>query len=99
MLTVQMLVKDDQRTVRQAVESVAWVKDKTHPIRILVGDLGSNDETPDICKSLGAEVVRMVGVPRHEARNRLLAMAEPGRHFWLHPWEAVVQGHASLQTT
>jgi tetratricopeptide (TPR) repeat protein len=47
---------------------------------------------------MGIKVVDVKGYPRNDARNRMIDMAKTERHFWIEPWEAVMQGHSILQT-
>lgn len=86
MLTIQILAKNNAKTIRATLESVTHLK-----ARVVVGDLGSTDETKDICSALGAVIVPLGDMPRHEARNRLAREYSDEQNLWLHPWEAVAQ--------
>jgi glycosyltransferase involved in cell wall biosynthesis len=89
-----MLTKNNSRTIKEALNSIAGVKNDA--VAIMVGDLGSTDDTVEICESKGVEVHDLQGLPRHAARNKMLSFAAPGRHFWMEPWETVVAGHGAL---
>lgn len=91
MLTIQIVTKNNAKTIRAALESVASLKP-----RLVVGDLGSTDDTKDVCMGLGATVVDLGDMPRDKARNRLAEDYGSGSNFWMHPWEALIQGHGVL---
>jgi tetratricopeptide (TPR) repeat protein len=93
MLTVQILTRNDEATVGAAIESVAGIA----PDAVVVGDLGSTDGTRAACRAAGATVVPLGDAPRHDARNRLTAAHGGDVNLWLHPWEAVVAGHAAVR--
>ena len=93
MLTIQLLTKNNAKTIGATLESVSMLK-----ARIVIGDYGSTDDTIDICISHGAEVHRVKGMTRAEARNKLALEAKTDQHFWIEPWEAVMHGHGTLLT-
>lgn len=86
MLTVHLLTKNNAKTITKALDSV-----RSHATRILVADLGSQDNTIEICQNLGAEVHRL-SPPRDQARNILIAQSQEGLNLMIEPWEAVMQG-------
>jgi tetratricopeptide (TPR) repeat protein len=63
---------------------------------VIVGDLGSTDDTVAQCQSRGATVLPVIGMDRSEARNHLLNKSPKGTHFYIEPWERLVQGHDSI---
>jgi tetratricopeptide (TPR) repeat protein len=86
MITIQILVRNDENTIRAALESLGSLD-----ARIVVGDLGSRDGTLSICRSFGADVVK----PRWDndyskIRNEL---ASDGLNMYLDPWEVLAKGH------
>lgn len=91
MLTVQMLTKNNEPTIRATFESLSHIKD----VKFIVGDLGSKDGTKDICKEFKAKILVFDEADRSYAQNKMAEMGE-GRRFWIEPWEAVVQGHGTL---
>lgn len=91
MLTAHLLTKNNRETVVNAIESV-----KSSVDLVLVGDLGSTDETVDICKSMGAQVKILGDRPRNEARNLLSSYAQE-INFFIEPWEVLVRGHDLLK--
>ena len=92
MLTVQMLTKNNEKTILDTFESMAVFKP-----RFLVGDYGSTDNTLNICKRFDAEVLRFKGMPRNEARNCLAEKNKEGWNLWVEPWENVLQNFQSYQ--
>jgi tetratricopeptide (TPR) repeat protein len=87
METIQILTKNNNQTIKNALDSIQSLQAK-----ILVGDLGSVDGTIDVCKSYGATVFSLKGKRRDEARNYLITQAGEGTHFYIEPWECVIQG-------
>lgn len=63
--------------------------------QILVGDLGSQDDTTAICESLGATVVRLGSVTRDVARNSLARHASHAVKLLVEPWEVLAKGNLS----
>jgi glycosyltransferase involved in cell wall biosynthesis len=89
MLTVQILVKNNAATIEKTLASLSGVG------RIVVGDLGSTDETPQICAKYGAEVIRIRWEGDYsKARNSLI---EPGVNFYIEPWEVLASGRERLE--
>ena len=86
MLTVQILTKNNQNTILKTLESLNGLKP-----RILIGDYGSVDDTLDICKKFQAEIFRFKGIPRNEARNRLINISKEDWNLWIEPWESILQ--------
>ena len=85
MLTVQILTRDNEKTVGRTLESVGGLG-----ARVLVGDLGSSDRTREICSDLGAEVVPLkFGGDFSRVRNELLGS---GLNMYMEPWEVLVRG-------
>jgi glycosyltransferase involved in cell wall biosynthesis len=91
MLTIHILTKNNSKTIEQTLDSVAAINPN-----VIVGDLGSDDGTADLCRSRGATVYRLEGMRRDEARNAMIDMAPKGVHFYIEPWEVVTHGLAAL---
>ena len=92
MLTAQILTRNNQHTIRSTIESIIPLK-----ARVIVGDLGSTDNTVEICEELRARVISLDNMPRDEARNKLATDHPSEYNLWLQPWEAIVQGHSSVR--
>ena len=84
MVTVHLLTKNNCETIQKALDSIKWAD------QILVADLGSKDETIQICEAAGAKVFRL-DRPRNEARNELIAKTS-GITLCLEPWEFFAKG-------
>lgn len=90
MTTIQILVRDDERTIGKALESVAPLGS-----RVVVGDIGSRDGTIKICESFGAEIVNLnLDDDYSRIRNGL---AKDGVNMFLDPWEILARGHDFIE--
>jgi hypothetical protein len=85
MLTIQILTKNNAKTILKTLESI-----ETLEANVIVGDLGSTDITIDLCETSGVSVEKLGDIGRNEARNRL---TRKGWNMALEPWEVIVQGH------
>ena len=88
MLTIQMLTKNNGKTVGKAIESVAPLNG-----HLVIGDLGSTDNTLNICEAYGAEIINLGDMPRNEARNSLTG---DEINMYIEPWETLAQGHQEI---
>ena len=84
MLTIQILTRNNEDTIRACIESTLRLN-----AEIVVGDLGSTDNTISICDEMGAITHHLGGMERHEARNSL---TKDGLNLALEPWEVWSQG-------
>lgn len=88
MLTVQILVRNDKKTIKRTLDSVSGVG------RIVVGNLGSTDGSLDVCSSYGAEIVEIKDKNDFSAiRNGL---SQEGLNFFIEPWEFIARGREEL---
>lgn len=84
-LTVQVLTRNNIDTIERCLESAFATGG-----RVVVGDLGSDDGTDELCEARGADVRRLdFGGDYSQLRNSLLA---PGRNMYLEPWESMSAG-------
>lgn len=88
MLTIQILTKNNAKTIVKTLESIESLETE-----VVVGDLGSEDLTIDLCETAGITVERLGDIGRNVARNRL---ARDGWNMALEPWEIVVQGQRRI---
>jgi glycosyltransferase involved in cell wall biosynthesis len=88
MLTVHLLTKNNSKTIRKALDSVQWAD------KIMIADLGSIDNTIQICKEADVQIFQM-NCPRNQARNTLIEKTS-GPTLYLEPWEAFANGHNTL---
>lgn len=85
MFTVQILTKNNEKTIKKTLESISELEAK-----IVIGDLGSSDNTLEICSSFGAEIIKLKYEEDYSAaRNRLI---KEGLNFYIQPWETLVLG-------
>lgn len=89
MLTLQVLTKNNAGTIPRCLESVRGAG-----CRVVVGDMGSDDGTREICRDFGAEVVDLEFDGDLSAlRNKL---CREGRNMYLEPWERLARGASSI---
>jgi glycosyltransferase involved in cell wall biosynthesis len=86
MLTIHLLTKNNQKTIKSTLESIY-----PYTSQILIGDYGSTDDTIDICKSYQAKIFNVKGLPRNEARSLLLEKSKNDWNLWIEPWEILLQ--------
>jgi glycosyltransferase involved in cell wall biosynthesis len=84
MITIQILTKNNDKTIRKALESVLFLKP-----RIVVIDYGSVDDTLNICEEFKAKIIPVSGMNRNEAR--ILASSDSGWNLWIEPWEILLK--------
>jgi hypothetical protein len=79
LLSAIMIVRDNERTIRAALDSIRpWVGE------IIVVDTGSQDRTPEICRELGAKVFHFPWPDSFSgARNESLRHARGQWVFWM----------------
>lgn len=92
MITVQILTKNNAKTIAKTLESVQSLSPT-----ILVGDMGSEDRTTDICENFGAHIIRLDDRDRSKARNRLIDDSGDGLKMMIEPWEVLAQGHQNIK--
>lgn len=86
MLTSHLIVKNHQATIEAAIQSLLPLGGN-----IIAIDIGSDDETPQICKRYGASV-KKVAWEQHYGQVRTIAQVD-GWNFLLEPWEKLHAGH------
>ena len=89
MTTIQILTRNNAKTILTTLESIEFLGPKS----VVIGDLGSTDITIPLCEATGVHVKRLGDIGRDEARNKL---TQEGCNMALEPWETVVQGHANI---
>jgi len=89
-LTIQLLVKNNESTIREALASLSPLD-----AEIRVADLGCKDESIEICEAFGAKIYGPWKVEDYSSiRNRLLG---DDWNFYIHPWEKLVSGYDSIR--
>lgn len=91
MLTIHLLVKNNETTIRPALQSVMLLKGS-----ILIGNMGSNDHTLAICKEFNAKIVPIKNTEYDAARNQLIQETQTPWMFYIQPWEVLAGGHEHL---
>ena len=78
-LSLCMIVRDNERTIRPCLESIRpWVDE------MIVVDTGSTDKTPEICRELGAKIFHFPWCDDFSAaRNESLKYATGEWLFWM----------------
>ena len=92
MITVQILTKNNAKTIAKTLESVQSLNPT-----IIVGDMGSKDRTIDICDNFGVHIIRLDDRDRSKGRNRLIDESPDGLQMMIQPWEILAQGHQNIQ--
>jgi tetratricopeptide (TPR) repeat protein len=91
MTTIHLVTRNNAPTIQRALDSVRFAD------RILIADLGSQDETVALCKQPKVEIYSLK-MARAQARAEL-AKKSQGLNLWLEPWEAVIQGQMPSQNS
>lgn len=80
MLTTIILIKNNEKTIKRALNSVKSP--------ILVGDLGSTDGTPGLCRRHGAEVIKLdFNGDYSQVKNTLVQKAKTDWLLNIEAWE------------
>lgn len=87
MITTHIIVQNDAHTIVPALQSVISLGP------ILIGDIGSNDGTIQLCRQFQAEIYRL---PAKKARNTLLEKSSNDWNFFIHPWEVLAYGQKEI---
>ena len=88
MLTVQILLRNNKDTIRRTLESVSGIG------RIVVGNLGSDDGSLEVCSSYGAEIVD-VSKKRDFSLIRN-GLSGEGLNLYLEAWEFLARGKENV---
>jgi len=94
-LTVNLLVKNNEQTIDDTLASLVSLN-----ARILVGDMGSSDQTVEICRRHGAKVMHIN--PSYDystARNQLIDASGDNLLLHINPWEVLISGHQEIITS
>lgn len=85
-LTINILVKNDEKTIESTLESASKVADS-----ILVGDAGCTDKTIKICKNYNAKVVNIpIRGNRSRLKNYMIEKNDESWMFFMEPGEVFV---------
>ena len=87
MIKTQILVKNNEKTIKKTLESIKALDSK-----IVVANLKSTDDTIKICLDYGADVVEIDNIKDYSKIRNSLCSNEY-LNFYIKPWEKLVQGH------
>jgi len=91
MITIQMIIQNNESTIHQTLESIEELNAK-----LLFADIGCKDKTSSICKKYG-EVIKMdFRNNRSDIRNKLVEISETEWNLQLEPWEIIIRGKEDL---
>lgn len=91
MLTIQILVNNNEKTIKNTLDSIASIDAKT-----IVGDLGCSDRTVEICSAYGADIIKISNRDNYsKIRNSL---CKEGINFYINPWEELIQGQEIINS-
>ena len=91
MLTIQILVNNNEKTIKNTLDSIASIDAKT-----IVGDLGCSDRTVEICSAYGADIIKISNRDNYsKIRNSL---CKEGINFYINPWEELIQGREIINS-
>lgn len=91
MITVQILTKNNQKTIQATLESLKILNPT-----IVVGDYSSTDDTLNICAKYNAKIYNVEGKNRSQARSFLNSQSKNDWNLWIEPWETWFQSTLSL---
>lgn len=88
-LTIQLITKNNEDTIKETIDSLLPLKSK-----IIAADVGSQDDTISICQKHGIKVIKSsLNNDYSSVRNKIV---ENGWILSIEPWEAILSGHALL---
>ena len=92
MVTIHLLTLNNSLTIQKALQSIGPCE-----FPVLIGDLGSHDNTVEICRSMGYQPLLLEGYKRLVAREYMASRSGTEWNMFLEPWEAITQGHRALE--
>lgn len=88
-IATHLLVKNNEATIERAILSLAPLRGE-----VIVGDLGSEDNTIHICEKLGATVIDLkFNKDYSQMRNKLVDGSGSPWQLYIEPWEILASGH------
>lgn len=87
------MIQNNELTIKETLDSLSSLN-----AQIIVGDIGSTDQTASICRKQGIKVTKIdCKQNRSSARNQLAALSESDWNLHLEPWETIIRGHEELE--
>lgn len=90
MLTAHVVTLDNSKTIERCLKSLA-----SFCGRVVVGDMGSTDETVVISKCFGAEVKKVES--KGDMSSIRNSLTSDGMNLYIEPWEFVLHGNEFLR--
>lgn len=91
-LTTHLLTFNNENTIEESLDALLPLGGY-----ILVGDLGSTDQTIACCEKRHLRVMRLsLNNDRSQARNHLLKQSKTDWNLWVDPWE-LLYGHGVIK--
>jgi hypothetical protein len=95
LLTIQMLVKNNEKTIDFTLESLRPLIDLN--AQIVIGDLSCTDSTIKKCEAYNTQIVRLsLNNDRSKARNHLLDSFKSKWYLFIEPYETILTGIDSI---
>lgn len=88
MLTIQILVKNNEKTIKETLESIENIRSE-----LWVADLGCTDNSINICKNYTNNIIKTNEINYSKIRNSLCKEI----NFYINPWEILVEGKKILE--
>lgn len=94
MLTTHMLVKNNEETINQTLESLLPLN-----CEIIIGDTGCTDNTIKICKKFNLQIQKVFTKNKSDARNTIVNNTKTKWQFYINPGEVLISGHEEILKT
>lgn len=86
MITTHILTYNNENTLEKTLNSISFLKNK-----IIIGDLGSTDNTINIAKKYGAEIILVKETDNFsKIRNEIVKNSKTEWQFYIEPWEELI---------
>ena len=91
-LTIHLIIKNNESTIEHTLKSIVPLN-----ANIIIGNLGSNDETISKCKKYKAIIIPLsLNNNLSEVRNHMLELSKDKWNLYIEPWETILSGHANI---
>lgn len=92
MLTIQILVKNNELTIEKCLRSLPL-----NQAELQIGNLGSEDSTLKICKKFTNNIINLIGFEDYSrSRKHLLQSSNTNWNLIVNPWEILFSGEEIL---
>lgn len=82
MITTQIITKNNEKTIRDCIESVPWQES------LIIADCGSTDKTLEICRKHTKNILNVSGNISN-IRNQIALESQTEWQFFIEPWETI----------